>query len=126
MAEDAPRIPTPADFVAQWQQAAQQVENQWNEYLNRVMGTEAYASMMSRQMESYLSFQQTLANNLERYFQSMNMPTRNDVIALGERLSEIESQLSALTAEQQRLNKRLRDSEEGGSRRGGRAAGNGA
>jgi len=86
---------------------AEQAEQQWNQYFNQMMGTETFASMMGKHMEGYLAVQNTLAQNLERYMQSMNLPTRTDLTALGERLAAIETQISLLAAEQRRLMKRL-------------------
>ena len=107
MADNTPRIPTPADLIGPWKQVAEQAEQQWNQYFNQMMGTETFASMMGKHMEGYLAVQNTLAQNLERYMQSMNLPTRTDLTALGERLAAIETQISLLAAEQRRLMKRL-------------------
>ncbi|SRR5579871_1007304 len=126
MAESTPRIPTPQDLLGPWRQMAEQAEQQWNQIFNQMMGTEQFASMMGRYMEGYLAFQQSLARNVERYMQSLNLPTRTDITALGERLAAIEAQLSALAAEQRRLLKKVDALEDGGGRRGGRASGNGS
>ena len=127
VAESAPRIPTPADFLGPWRQMAEQAEQQWNQVFNQAMGTEAFAGMMGRYMEGYLAFQQSLAHNVERYMQSLNLPTRTDITAMGERLASIESQLSAMAAEQRRLMKRLEapDGANGGKKAGG-SRGNGS
>ena len=107
MAESAPRMPGPADLLNAWQQMASQSEQQWNQYLNQVMGTETFASMMGKYLEGYLAFQGALARNAERYLQTANMPTRSDITALGERLAAIESQLALVAAEQKKLAKKL-------------------
>ena len=124
MAENPPRTPNPADLMGSWRQMAEQAEQQWNQYFNQAMGTESFANMMGRYMEGYLAFQQSLARNVERYMQGFNLPTRTDLTALGERLAGIESQISALSAEQRRLVRRLEQTEgtEGGKRATNRAA----
>ncbi len=122
MAENAPRIPTPADFLGPWKQMAEQAEGQWNQYFNQMMGTEQFANMMGKYMEGYLAYQQSLGGNIEKYMQSVNLPTRTDLTALGERLSAIEAQISLLAAEQRRLVKRLSTEENEGSRRGVKAS----
>jgi polyhydroxyalkanoate synthesis regulator phasin len=127
MAEGTPRIPTPQDLLGPWRQMAEQAEQQWNQFFNQAMGTEAFASMMGRYMEGYLAFQQSLARNVERYMQSLNLPTRTDITAIGERLASMEAQLSALAAEQRRLLKKVEALENGsGKRAGGKASGNGS
>jgi Poly(R)-hydroxyalkanoic acid synthase subunit (PHA_synth_III_E) len=127
MAEGTPRIPTPQDLLGPWRQMAEQAEQQWNQIFNQAMGTEAFASMMGRYMEGYLAFQQSLARNVERYMQSLNLPTRTDITAIGERLASMEAQLSALAAEQRRLLKKVEAIENGGGKKpGGKASGNGS
>lgn len=127
MAEGTPRIPTPQDLLGPWRQMAEQAEQQWNQVFNQAMGTEAFAGMMGRYMEGYLAFQQSLARNVERYMQSLNLPTRTDITAIGERLASMEAQLSALAAEQRRLLKKVEALEGGGGKRtGGKASGNGS
>ncbi|HLZ68503.1 MAG TPA: hypothetical protein VKV26_01195 [Dehalococcoidia bacterium] len=125
MAESAPRIPTPQDLLGPWRQMAEQAEQQWNQYFNQAMGTEAFAGMMGRYMEGYLAFQQSLAHNIERYMQSLNLPTRTDITAIGERLASLESQLSAMAAEQRRLVKKIEALEGSGGKKP-RANDNGA
>jgi len=121
MAESTPRIPTPADFLTAWQQAASQSEQQWNEFLNQAMGTEAFASLMGRYLEGYLNLQKSLAQSVEKYLQAMNLPTRSDITAVGERLAAVESQLSTLVAEQRKLDQRMQAlADDKGKRKGGR------
>jgi polyhydroxyalkanoic acid synthase PhaR subunit len=119
MAESTPRMPNPADFLTAWQQAATQSEQQWNEFFNQTMGTDAFASLMGRYLEGYLNLQKNLAQSVEKYLQAMNLPTRSDVTALGERLAAIESQLSTLVAEQRKLEQRVATLADAGTRRKG-------
>jgi len=107
MAENAGRIPTPADFLSAWQQMASQSEGQWNDYLNKMMGTESFANMLGRYMEGYLTFQGAMSKNIEKYMQSVNLPVRSDITALGERLAAIEERLGQIAEDQRRLGKRL-------------------
>jgi len=118
MAEDAPRIPTPADFLGPWQKMAQQTEAQMNEMFNQVMGTNEFAALMGRYMEGYLAFQGNLARNVEKYMQSMNMPTRSDIAAIGERLAALEEQVSLMQSEQRRFMKRMQNDDGATSKRG--------
>jgi len=126
MAENAPRMPTPADMLNSWKQLAEQAEGQWNQYFNQMMGTEQFAELMGKYMEGYLAQQQTLAGNVEKYMQTMNLPTRSDFIALSERLASLETQVSLLVAEQRRAAKPSKsdDSTENanGRRRGAKAS----
>jgi polyhydroxyalkanoic acid synthase PhaR subunit len=102
MAENSPRVPAPTDFLNAWKQMAEQAEGQWNQYFNQMMGTEQFAELMGRSMERYLAQQQALGDSVDRALRAMNLPTRADFAALGERVAALETQLSLLTAEKQR------------------------
>jgi hypothetical protein len=79
-----------------WRDWAQQMENQWNQYLNQAMGSDAFAAMMGRNMETMLAFQSRLAQQFESTLQAWNLPTRGDLTALAERLADIEERLDHL------------------------------
>jgi hypothetical protein len=44
-------------------------------------------------MDSFLDMQRMMGQTVERYLQSMNVPTRSDFTALAERIAAIEDQL---------------------------------
>ena len=88
---------TPADPLTMWRDWASQMEEQWNSYLNQAMGTDAFAAMMGRSMETMLAFQSRLAQQFESTLKAWNLPTRGDITALGERLALIEERLDRLT-----------------------------
>lgn len=86
----------PMDPLSMWRDWASQIEEQWNSYLNQAMGSEAFAAMMGRSMETMLAFQSRLAQQFEATLKAWNLPTRSDITALGERLSLIEERLDRL------------------------------
>jgi hypothetical protein len=47
-------------------------------------------------MDLYLNVQKNMNEVMGRYLQTINVPTRNDILALGERLSQIEDRLSSI------------------------------
>ena len=87
----------PPDPLTLWREWAKQAEEQWNQYLNQVMGTEAFAATMGRTIELFLAFQNNLAQQFEATLRAWNLPTRTDLAALGERLAQIEERLDRLT-----------------------------
>ena len=95
MAEQ-PQQPPP-DPLTMWRDWAQQAEEQWNQYLNQMMGTEAFASTMGRSMEAMLALQTRLAEQFEATLRAWNLPTRSDLAALAERMTVIEQRLDHLT-----------------------------
>lgn len=85
------------EMLDRWRQTATDMENRWNEYLNQVMGTEAFGQMMSRSMDSYLTMQAGFSRGMEQYLRALNLPTRADIVQLGERVALLEQKIDSLT-----------------------------
>ena len=99
MSNERVNLPSsPTELVDAWLQAATQAERQWNEYFNQVMGTEQFAQMMSRSMESYTAMQAAFARGMEQYLRAFNIPTQSDIAKLAERITALEHRLDALTS----------------------------
>jgi polyhydroxyalkanoate synthesis regulator phasin len=92
---------SPNEWVDAWLQAATQAERQWNEYFNQVMGTEAYAQQLSRQMEDFTRMQASFARGMEQYLRSLNIPTQSDLAKLAERITALERRVDSLTADRE-------------------------
>ncbi len=69
-------------------------ERQWNGFFKEVLGTDGASSAMNAFVEASLTVQRMVADNLERYYQTFNIPTHNDLVALGERMKAIEETLA--------------------------------
>jgi polyhydroxyalkanoic acid synthase PhaR subunit len=85
---------TTADPFALWRDWVANSERQWNGFLNNAMATDEFSQSMGRFMDVYLNLQKNMNEVMGRYLQTINVPTRNDILALGERLSQIEDRLS--------------------------------
>jgi polyhydroxyalkanoic acid synthase PhaR subunit len=81
------------DPLAMWRDWVANSERQWNSFLNNAMATDEFSQTMGRMMDVYLNVQKQMNEVMGRYLQLINVPTRNDVIAIGERLSQIEDRL---------------------------------
>lgn len=86
------------DFAAAWRDWLSKSESQWNSYLNQVMATPEFSQSAGRSMDLYLHFQRTMNEAMGAWFTAINVPTRNDVLELGERLLDIEGRLAAIEA----------------------------
>ncbi len=73
-----------------------QSERQWNSFFNDAMATEEFGKSMGRFMDMFLSTQSQMNESLGRYLTAMNIPTRGDITALGDRLHAIEDRLIAI------------------------------
>ena len=84
------------DPFAMWRDWVANSERQWNGFLNDAMATDEFSQSMARMMDVYLNIQKNMNEVMGRYLQTINVPTRNDILALGERLSQIEDRLSSI------------------------------
>jgi len=74
------------DFSEAWREWATQSERQWNEFFNQMMGTEEFSQSLGRNLDVFLHFQKTMNEAMGSFFTAMNVPTRTDVLALGDRM----------------------------------------
>jgi hypothetical protein len=93
MAEQAQGVENPLDT---WRQFITDSERQWNAFFKDVLGTDGFSSAMNTWVEASLTVQRMIADQLERFYTTFNIPTHNDLVALGERMKAIEDSLSRL------------------------------
>ncbi len=86
----------PPDFVQLWRDWVTQSERQFSAFFNDSMNSEAFARTMGGQVEMYATFQRMLADGMERYLSMMNMPSRTDIVGLGETLRSLEARLARI------------------------------
>jgi hypothetical protein len=77
-----------------WRQFITDSERQWNAFFKDVLGTEGFSAAMNTWVEASLTVQRMIADQLERYYTAFNIPTHNDLVALGERMKAIEDTLA--------------------------------
>jgi polyhydroxyalkanoic acid synthase PhaR subunit len=86
---------TPDPFTV-WRDWLTQSERQWNEFYNQVMSTDQYGQAMGQMMDVYLTMQKNMQEAMGRWFTALNLPTRTDVLTLGNRLGDVEARLVAI------------------------------
>jgi polyhydroxyalkanoic acid synthase PhaR subunit len=84
------------DPFAAWRDWLGQTERQWNSFLNEAMATDQYGQAMGQMMDMFLNAQKSMSDVMGRYFTGLNVPTRTDVLSLGNRLTDIEERLGAI------------------------------
>jgi hypothetical protein len=93
MADSTTQTENPLDL---WRQFITDSERQWNSFFKDVLGSDTASSAMNTMMEASLTVQRMIADNLERYYTTFNIPTHNDLVALGERMRAIEDTLARI------------------------------
>ena len=93
MANESP--PDPAamfrDFVTNW-------ERNINSVANQVMGTESFSRLMQEAQRMQLALQQATSEAMGRRLAALNMPTREDIIRLAEKLTDVDRRLARIEA----------------------------
>jgi hypothetical protein len=89
---------TPPNPMDVWRQFITDSERQWNAFFKEVLGTDTMASGLNTYMEASLTIQRMVADQLERLYESFNIPTHNDLVALGARMKGIEDSLARIEA----------------------------
>lgn len=82
--------PNPLDT---WRQFITDSERQWNGFFKEVLGTDAMSTSMNAYVEASLTIQRMVADNLQRLYETFNIPTHGDLVDLGQRMKAIEDAL---------------------------------
>jgi hypothetical protein len=93
MANEGPPDPAAVfrGFVTNW-------ERNINSVANQVMGTESFSRLMQEAQRLQLVLQQATSEAMGRRLAALNMPTREDVIRLAEKLTEVDRRLARIEA----------------------------
>lgn len=84
------------DPAALWREMLGQWEQGVNAMATQVMTSGEFSRDMNRVMSASLRIQKTSQELLGRYFDALNLPTKDDIRALGERLQAMEEQLGRI------------------------------
>ncbi len=100
MSQQSSSIPDPFQLWRDW---VANSERQWNSFLNNAMATDEFSAVLGRGMDVYLAMQKNLNEVMGRYFTALNVPSRSDVLTLGDRLAAVEEKLAGLEVSINRL-----------------------
>jgi hypothetical protein len=84
------------DVAQLWRDWLTQSERQVNTLFSEALNQEVSARSVAGFMEMYATLQRLLAEGMQRYLAFVNMPSRNDVVGLGETLRSIEDRLARI------------------------------
>jgi polyhydroxyalkanoic acid synthase PhaR subunit len=84
------------DPLEMWRNWLTESERQWNGFLNQAMATDEFSQTMGKFMDVYLNMQKSMSEAMSRYLTAMNLPTRTDVLSIGDRISALEDRMASL------------------------------
>jgi hypothetical protein len=83
----------PKDPFTLWRDMLVEWEKGVNAAANKTMTSGEFSREMNRVLGASLKMQKTSKELLTRYFDALNLPTKDDLNALGERLQSVEEQV---------------------------------
>lgn len=84
------------DPVAMWQKMVGEMEKGFNTFANQAMSSPEFSQAMNRAGGVAAGAQKQLGELMEKYLVSMNLPSREQVTGLAERLQAMESQIGEI------------------------------
>ena len=81
-----------------WQTMIGEMEKGFNTFANQAMTSPEFSRAMNQVGGVSAGVQKQLAELMEKYLTSMNLPSRAQMTGIGERLNAIESQLNDISA----------------------------
>ena len=86
-----------------WRTYLAELEKGFNAFANQAMGSREFSRAMNQAGGASFGAQKTLGDLMERYLASMNLPSRAQLVGMGERLQAIEGQLAEIKSLLQRV-----------------------
>ena len=84
------------DPVALWQNMIGEMEKGFNAFANQAMASPQFSKLMNQVGGTTAGAQKQLAELMEKYLVSMNLPSRAQMVSMAERLAAIEGQLNEI------------------------------
>src|ERR1700687_5587764 len=86
------------DPVAIWQNMMGEMEKGFNAFATKAMETPEFSKVVNQAGGVSAGAQKQLGDMMEKYLVSMNLPSRAQMVGMGERLEAIEGQLNEIKA----------------------------
>ncbi len=86
------------DPMQLWHSMLAEMEKGFNTMATQVMGSEQFSKTAHQLTGATVGAQKTMGDMMEKYLVSMNMPSRAQMVSMGERLQTIEAQLNEIKA----------------------------
>ena len=88
--------PSPFDPMAIWRDLVSQWEKGTNEFANQAMASDPFKQGMHGGMNASLQAQKAVGELIARFLTVLKLPTRDDILSLGEQLQRIDDHLGRI------------------------------
>lgn len=82
-----------------WREWFVKSEKAWSQALTEMMGDERFSRGMGRYMQEALHTHRMFSEGMSQYLANLNLPSRSDLLDIGDRLGQIEDTLAAIQVE---------------------------
>lgn len=87
------------DPMRVWREWYQTNEKRWSDQLTELFGDERFASTAGRSFQEMLHAHRMFTEAMGQYLANLNLPARTDILALSDRIGELEDALAGLQVE---------------------------
>ena len=94
---------TPPDPSAQFQEWVTQWERAADEFSNKIMGTDEFSKSMNQMQSMQLELQRTFGEAMANQLANFNMPSRDDVLKIGEDMRALDRRLAHIERSLEKL-----------------------
>ena len=97
----------PINPVRLWREWFVKSEKAWSQALTEAMGDERFSKGMGRYMQEALHTHRMFSESMAQYLANLNLPSRQDILDLGDRLGQVEDALASVQVELRELRTRV-------------------
>jgi hypothetical protein len=93
--------------VRLWREWFVKSEKAWSQAMTDVMGDERFSKGMGRYMQEALHTHRMFSESMAQYLANLNLPSRQDILDLSDRMGQVEDALAAVQVELRELRTRM-------------------
>ena len=93
--------------VRLWREWFVKSEKAWSQAMTDAMGDERFSKGLGRYMQEALHTHRMFSESMAQYLANLNLPSRQDLLDLGDRLGQVEDALASVQVELRELRTRV-------------------
>lgn len=101
------------DPLRTWREWYQKSEKQWSDTLSGILGNDQFAQTTGKYVQEAMHLHRMFTESMAQYLSALNIPSRTDIIALSDRVGELEDHVAGLQVEVRHLRRVLAEYEGG-------------
>ena len=95
------------DPLRTWREWYQKSEKKWSDAVSGVLGDDRFAQTTGKYVQEAVHLHRMFTESMAQYLAALNLPSRSDITALGDRVGELEDTVAGLQVELRHLRRSL-------------------